>query len=169
MKMPEWLEKRNPKLARMFDHIVESCQNRDKGKWDLPAGVENCYEYAMGRVSQEPGFKKALDSAVRARLNKSDATKGKSTKQTVTDADYYAVGLTMLSSIKKDLINIETEVMIQSEELEAMRYVSLVGSPEQSRGIPRVIEAYNALEEVQKHLAIAINVIDQAKKKYRQE
>ena len=43
--MPQWLEEESPKLARMFEHIVDSCE--------VNGNSSNCYAYAMGRVQKE--------------------------------------------------------------------------------------------------------------------
>lgn len=43
--MPQWLEEESPKLARMFEHIVDSCEENGSSS--------NCYAYAMGRVQKE--------------------------------------------------------------------------------------------------------------------
>ena len=57
--MPSWLEKENPKLARMFSHLVDDCEAEGR------AG--NCYQYAMGRVQQERGGKRGKTMTVQVK------------------------------------------------------------------------------------------------------
>lgn len=162
--MPQWLEKRSPKLARMFSHIVKDCQNRDKGKWDLPADVENCYEYAMGRIKKEPEFKKG-----KAYMSYPYTTRRKTVAQSrIKQADPEANVNRIMANLKKSLLRVEQEAKIVEQELEDLRYIAPPENHQEAfEAVPRIMTAQEAVQDAVDHILAASERIDVAKERMR--